>query len=75
LRFESNQTFVNSLIHGTKYFLVAIVTSVLIGYFFGYITAFILSKLSGKVKDIHKYEIGIMLILPWVSYLITEVIF
>jgi NhaP-type Na+/H+ or K+/H+ antiporter len=55
------------------YFLKVVISSIIIGYLFGYITAFTLSKISGKVKDIHKFEIGIMMILPWVSYLIAQV--
>lgn len=55
------------------FFLKVIISSIAIGYIFGYITAFGLSKISGKVKDIHKFEIGIMMILPWVSYLIAQV--
>lgn len=61
------------LLNGMLYFLKVILSSILIGYFLGYITAFFLSLISGKVKDIHKFEIGIMMILPWVSYLVAQV--
>jgi NhaP-type Na+/H+ or K+/H+ antiporter len=73
LRYEVNQSIIYTIINGTKYFLIVILFSILIGYFFGYLTAFFLSKLTGKVKDIHKFEIGIMMILPWVSYLVAQV--
>ena len=73
LRYENGQGFTYTIFNGAKYFLIVIIASILIGYLFGYLTAFILSKLSGKVKDIHKFEIGIMAILPWVSYLVAQV--
>ncbi len=45
----------------------------MIGLLIGYLTAILLSLISGKVRNIYKIEIVLMVILPWVSYLIAEV--
>jgi sodium/hydrogen exchanger 8 len=75
LRYETDESIVYTIFSGMLYFVVVIISSIIIGYLIGYLSALFLSLISGKVKDIHKFEIGIMMILPWVSYLVAQVNF
>ena len=75
LRYESDESIIYTIFSGMKYFVIVIISSIIIGYLIGYLSALFLSLISGKVKDIHKFEIGIMMILPWVSYLVAQVNF
>lgn len=54
-------------------FLLNIIGSTILGYAIGYLTAIFLKFMSSKVKQIEKFEISLMVILPWVSYLTAQV--
>lgn len=74
VNFESSDSVFFTFLNGAKYFCIVIFFSIIIGYTIGYLTALFLSLISGKVKNMHKVEIALMVILPWVSYLSAEVI-
>lgn len=71
--YENSDSIIITILNGAKYFLLNIFFSILIGLIIGYFTAYFLSLISGKVKNIYKVEISLMVILPWVSYLSAEV--
>ncbi len=54
-------------------FIIGIFGSILLGYAIGFLTAIFLKTISTKVKKIEKIEISLMAILPWVSYLSSQV--
>ncbi len=43
------------------------------GFVIGYLTAVFLKNI-GRVKNIEKIEIGLMVILPWISYLTAQML-
>lgn len=56
-------------------FILVFVGSVCLGFFTGYLTAIILKFVSQKrVQNINNIEIGLVLIIPWVCYLIASII-
>ncbi len=73
VKHENADSLIISILNGVKYFTVVILFSIVIGLLIGYLTAILLSLISGKVRNIYKIEIVLMVILPWVSYLIAEV--
>ena len=74
VNFETSDSVFFTFLNAAKYFFIVILFSIIIGYSIGYLTAFFLSLITGKVKNMQKVEIALMVILPWVSYLCAEVI-
>ncbi len=72
--YEQSNGFMQNIWSALLYFIVVMLGSTLIGFFTGFITAIILKIVSSKVKRIERIEIGLMVIIPWVSYLIAQVI-
>lgn len=64
------ETIIKSILN----FFLNITGSTLLGFFIGYLTAVFLKMISGRVKNIEKIEIGLMVILPWVSYLTAQML-
>lgn len=55
-------------------FILVFVGSVLLGWITGYLTAFILKVCSKKeFKKMEKIEIGLVLLIPWISYLLATI--
>ncbi len=73
VNYEDSDSVFFTVLNGAKYFFIVIFFSIVIGYLIGYLTAFFLSLVSGRVKNKQKVEIALMVILPWVSYLCAEV--
>lgn len=73
VNYEKTDSILITILNGTKYFCMVIFFSIIIGLVIGYLTAYFLSLVSGKVRNIQKVEIALMVILPWVSYLTAEV--
>jgi len=71
--YKSSTTISINILIAVGKFLMVILGSSLIGYVTAYITAVFLKHVSKKLKQIEKIEVGIMIILPWVSYLVAEV--
>jgi sodium/hydrogen exchanger 8 len=69
-----NDYITSSLIKAILSFIGNIIGSTALGYIIGFITAVFLRAITGKVRNIEKIEISLMVILPWVSYLIAQVI-
>ncbi len=66
-------SFAEKLFQAVKSFLLNIIGSTLLGLIIGFLTAIFLKFMSTRVKQIEKIEIGLMVILPWVSYLSAQV--
>ncbi len=69
-----SESILESIIKGTLSFGLNIIGSTLLGFFIGYLTAVFLKMISGRVRNIEKIEIGLMVILPWVSYLTAQML-
>lgn len=69
---KDKAVMINVLISLGKFFLVML-GSISVGFIFGYLSALILKYVAYKrVKNIINIEIGLLLILPWVSYLLAQ---
>ena len=69
---NNSDSFVETFFKGLLSFFLNITGSTLLGFFIGFLTAVFLKMISGRVKNIEKIEIGLMVILPWVSYLTAQ---
>ncbi len=69
----SDKSVLNEILTAILSFFGNIFGSIGLGLVIGFITAVFLKGISGKVKNIEKIEIGLMVILPWVSYLTAQV--
>ncbi len=68
-----DSSFAIQIIEAFLSFLLTIFGSTILGFAIGYLTAIFLKFFSTKVKQIEKLEISLMVILPWVSYLVAQV--
>lgn len=59
---------------GVMSFSLNIIGSTILGFAIGYFTAVFLKLISGKIKNIERIEISLMVILPWVSYLTAQML-
>lgn len=54
-------------------FILVMIGSIVLGYLIGYLTASLIKLMSAKrVKNIQSIEVGLVMILPWVSYLLAQ---
>jgi NhaP-type Na+/H+ or K+/H+ antiporter len=72
--YKYSESVFHNFFNSAVYFTVAIFGSTLIGYAIGYLTALSLRLLSKRVKNIERIEIGLMVLLPWVSYLAAQML-
>ncbi len=54
-------------------FLYILIGSTIIGYFIGFVTAAILKKLTDGEKKMQRIEVGTMVSLPWIAYLMSHI--
>lgn len=74
VRFNENLPITKSLITSILDFLAILIFSIVLGYVMGFITAWILRILSLRTRKMEKIEIGCMALLPFICYLIAEML-
>jgi NhaP-type Na+/H+ or K+/H+ antiporter len=72
--YQYTETVYSNFFNTVLYFLAAIFGSTFIGYAIGYLTALGLRLMSKRVSNIEQIEIGLMVLLPWVSYLAAQML-
>lgn len=75
LDLDLSESVISSLLSSLGIFSLVLVGSICLGYLIGFITALTLRLISPRLKNkIESIEIGFMTILPWVSYLIAQML-
>jgi NhaP-type Na+/H+ or K+/H+ antiporter len=72
-QYNKKDTFLENFRDSTLGFFLIILGSTIIGLLVGFLTAIFLKIISSKVKRIERIELGLMIILPWISYLTAQV--
>jgi NhaP-type Na+/H+ or K+/H+ antiporter len=62
------------ILSGVMTFTLNIIGSTILGFAIGFLTAVFLKLISGRIKNIERIEISLMVILPWVSYLTAQML-
>jgi sodium/hydrogen exchanger 8 len=73
-RFDEKIPLIRSMSFSVLQFFSILFFSIFLGYAMGFFTAWILKVLSKKTKKIEKIEIGSMALLPFICYLIAEML-
>lgn len=74
IRFDESIPLLTSFTFSVLQFFAILFFSIFLGYAMGFLTAWILKKVSKKTKSIEKIEIGCMALLPFICYLIAEML-
>ena len=74
IKFDENLSLMESIFFSFFDFGRILIGSIIVGYFIGFLTAFALKLMAGKSKNIDKIELLVMNIMPYVSYLIAQMI-
>lgn len=74
-QFNEKISIFKSILRSFLQFFMVFFLSIIVGFFLGYLTAFFIKKVSKKIENenIYHFEIGCMIILPFVSYLVAEI--
>lgn len=74
LTFQENSNVAYALFAALAHFSSILFFSILVGYFIGYLSAWAIKTMTKDSKSLEEIEIGCMVILPFVSYLISEML-
>lgn len=75
LNLDLSESLFLALLRSLGIFSLVLIGSICLGYLIGFITALILKLISPRLKNkIESIEIGFMTILPWVSYLVAQML-
>lgn len=74
LTFQENSNVAFALLIALAHFSSILLFSILVGYSIGYVSAWAIKIMTKDSKSLEEIEIGCMVILPFVSYLISEML-